>query len=166
MNKVKVVVTNKQNKYKIPTGIRLLIRRCCNAVLTTENFEGDAEVSVSFVDNKQIQELNATFRNKDIDTDVLSFPLGENGVYDKNMETGAYMLGDIVISVEKAFEQAEAYGHTFQREMAFLTVHSMFHLLGYDHENGGLEAVQMREKEESVLTKLGLARSQNYVMPE
>ncbi len=166
MNKVKVVVTNKQNKDKIPTGIRLLIRRCCNAVLATENFEGDAEISVSFVDNKQIQELNATFRNKDIDTDVLSFPLGENGIYDKNMETGALMLGDIVISVEKAFEQAEAYGHSFQREMAFLTVHSMFHLLGYDHENGGLEAVQMREKEETVLTKLGLARSQNYVMPE
>ncbi len=166
MYKVKVVVTNKQNKDKIPTGIRLLIRRCCHAVLTTENFEGDAEISVSFVDNKQIQELNATFRNKDIDTDVLSFPLGENGVYDKNMETGAYMLGDIVISVEKAFEQAEAYGHSFQREMAFLTVHSMFHLLGYDHEDGGLEAVQMREKEESVLTKLGLARGQSYVMPE
>ena len=91
-------------------------------------------------------------------TDVLSFPLGENGSFDKNEDTGAYMLGDIVISVEKAVSQAQLYGHSFQREMGFLTVHSMLHLLGYDHEAGGLEAAKMREKEEMILARLGLTR--------
>ena len=74
------------------------------------------------------------------------------------------MIGDIVISVEKAFEQANLYGHSIQREIGFLTVHSMFHLLGYDHEEGGLRAVQMREKEESVLTQLGIPRGSSYVL--
>ena len=74
------------------------------------------------------------------------------------------MLGDIVISLEKAMEQAEAYGHSLRREVAFLTVHSMLHLLGYDHENGGMEAVHMREKEETVLTQLGLKRNGSYYM--
>ena len=93
---------------------------------------------------------------------MLSFPLGENGVYDINPETGAKMLGDIVISMERAVAQAEEYGHPLQREVAFLTVHSMLHLLGYDHVNGGLEAVHMREKEEAVLTQLGLKRNGSY----
>ncbi len=166
MDKIKVLISNKQTEVKIPTGIRLLIRRCCHAVLVSENFMGSAEVSVSFVSNAEIKRLNAQYRNKDAATDVLSFPLGENGVYDKNEETGAFMLGDIVISMEKAVEQAKMFGHTLQREVAFLTVHSMFHLLGYDHENGGLEAVQMREKEESVLFKLGLPRGASYVMED
>ena len=161
---VKVVITNRQKDVKIPSGIRLLIRRCCHAVLATEGFEGPAEVSVSFVNNEQIRELNNEFRHKDAATDVLSFPLGENGVYDLNEETGAYQLGDVVISVPKAMEQAEQYGHSLQREMGFLTVHSMLHLLGYDHEAGGLEALRMREKEETVMSKLGLARDQSYTM--
>ena len=158
MKKLKVMISNRQKQVKIPTGIRLLLRRCCHAVLEFEKFEADAEVSISFIDNKEIQILNREFRGKDIDTDVLSFPLGENGVYDKNEDTGAYQLGDIVISVEKAVTQADLYGHSFQREVGFLTVHSMLHLLGYDHENGGLEAAQMREKEEMILSKLGLTR--------
>ena len=115
-----------------------------------------------FVNNDEIHRLNKEFRNVDSATDVLSFPLGENGVYDVNQETGAKMLGDIVISVERAYEQSKEYGHSFQREMAFLTVHSMLHLLGYDHVNGGLEAVHMREKEELVLTQIGLPRSNSY----
>lgn len=161
---VKVVITNRQKDVKIPSGIRLLIRRCCHAVLATEGFEGPAEVSVSFVNNEQIRELNNEFRRKDAATDVLSFPLGENGVYDVNEETGAYQLGDVVISVPKAMEQAEQYGHSLNREMGFLTVHSMLHLLGYDHEAGGVEALRMREKEETVMSKLGLARDQSYTM--
>ena len=88
--------------------------------------------------------------------------MGENGEYDINNDTGAKMLGDIVISVETAFAQSKEYGHSFQREMAFLTVHSMLHLLGYDHVNGGLEAVRMREKEEYVLAQIGLPRSNSY----
>ena len=164
MDSVKVIISNKQKAVKVPTGIRLLIRRCCHAVLELENFEGSAEVSVTFVDNEQIRKLNAQHRNIDKATDVLSFPLGENGEYDVNMDTGAKLLGDIVISVEKAVEQAELYNHPLQREIGFLTVHSMLHLLGYDHENGGLEEVHMREKEETVLTQIGWKRDNSYYM--
>jgi len=166
MDGIKVIIVNHQNAVKIPTGIRMLIRRCCHAVLSNEKFSGSAEVSVNFVDNEEIRSLNAKFRNKDIETDVLSFPLGENGKWDINHDTGAYLLGDVVISVEKAFEQAEMYGHSLQREIGYLTVHSMLHLLGYDHENGGMELVRTREKEEEALTSLGLSRGASYVMED
>ncbi|MDE5974835.1 MAG: rRNA maturation RNase YbeY [Eubacterium sp.] len=164
MDTVKVMISNEQKKIKVPTGIRLLIRRCCHAVLELEKFDGSAEVSVTFVDNERIHELNKQYRNIDRETDVLSFPLGENGVYDTNLDTGAKMLGDIVISIEKAVEQAELYNHPLQREIGFLTVHSMLHLLGYDHEAGGLEEVHMREKEETVLTQIGWKRDNSYYM--
>ena len=166
MNKVKVIISDEQKEIDVPRGIRLLIRRCCTAVLQEEHFGDDAEVSVCFVDNQRIHELNKAYRNVDRETDVLSFPLGENGVYDTNMNTGAKLLGDIVISVPKAMEQAKAYNHSLQREIGFLTVHSMLHLLGYDHENGGIEQVHMRENEEEVLTKIGLKRDNSYYMGE
>lgn len=162
MDKVKVTITNKQKKEKIPTGIRMLVRRACIAVLAEENFSESAEVDVTFVDDEEIRVLNFQFRNLDKSTDVLSFPLGENGVYDRNPATDAMMLGDVIISVEHAARQAEEYGHSFQREIAFLTVHSMLHLLGYDHVNGGIEAETMREKEESVLIKMGLSREVTF----
>lgn len=155
MEKIKVTITDKQKKMKMPTGIRMLLRRCCVAVLKTENFSESAEVNIFFVDDEEIHTLNNQFRNIDKSTDVLSFPLGENGVYDTNPETNAKMLGDIVISVETANKQSIEYNHPFQREMAFLTIHSMLHLLGYDHENGGMEAVRMREKEKIIMHKLG-----------
>ena len=164
MDSLKVIITNDQKKVKVPTGIRLLIRRSCHAVLDLEKFKGSAEVSVRFVDNETIRALNSTYRNIDRETDVLSFPLGENGEYDTNHDTGAKMLGDIVISVEKAMEQARLYNHPLQREIGFLTVHSMLHLLGYDHENGGMEEVRMREKEETVLTRIGWKRDNSYFM--
>ena len=161
-DKIKVIITNDQKEIKIPTGVRMLIRRCCNAVLVNENFEGSAEISVRFVDDEIIHELNREYRHVDRSTDVLSFPLGENGVYDINHDTGAKVLGDIVISMQHAVKQAELYGHSLQREIAFLTVHSMLHLLGYDHEAEGLERVRMREKEEAVLLQLGLPRTVSY----
>lgn len=165
MEKIRVVIENKQKVVKIPTGLRMVIRRCCNAVLITEGFEGNAEVDVSIVSDEQIRELNATHRHIDLPTDVLSFPLGENGVYDINPETNAQMLGDIVLSIEHAQKQAEDFGHSLQREVGYLTVHSMLHLLGYDHVQGGLEAVHMREKEEAVMQSVGLPRDGSYVMP-
>ena len=161
-DKIKVIITNDQKEIRIPTGVRMLVRRCCNAVLINEQFDGSAEISVRFVDDETIHQLNREYRNVDRSTDVLSFPLGENGVYDVNYDTGAKMLGDIVISMEHAVMQAKLYGHTLQREIAFLTVHSMFHLLGYDHEAGGMEMVRMCEKEEEVLTQLGLKRNDSY----
>ena len=169
----KVLITNSQKAVKVPSGLRILIRRACNAVLEFEHFEapaapGDAEpeapaeISVTFVDNAAIAELNNQYRNKPMPTDVLSFPLGVDGKYDVDENNGCKMLGDIVISMERAQEQATLYGHPLQREVAFLTVHSMLHLLGYDHENGGLEAMRMREKEEAVLLQLGLPRTVSY----
>ena len=98
-NKIRVIITNKQKAVKIPTGIRMLVRRCCNAVLRLEKFEGSAEISVTFTDNEGIKALNKQYRDKDIETDVLSFPMGENGVYDTNPETvckeisGTYLVG-------------------------------------------------------------------------
>ncbi len=166
MEKIRVIIDNKQKAVKIPTGMRMLVRRCCTAVLRMENFEGPAEISVIFVDNEQIHKLNLQYRNKDMATDVLSFPMGENGVYDVNHSTGAKVLGDIVISMEKAVEQAERYGHSLEREVGYLTAHSMLHLLGYSHENGGLEKVRMREKEEQVMTELGLPSTSSYVLDE
>lgn len=164
--KIKVIVSNDQKKVKIPTGIRLLVRRCCNAVLVYEDFGKSAEISVTFVDDDRIRALNKEYRKIDKSTDTLSFPLGENGKYNINEDTGACILGDIVISLETAVRQAEVYGHTLQREIGFLTVHSMLHLLGYDHTDGGLQTVRMREKEEHVLTNLGLKRNDSYYIEQ
>ena len=167
MPKLKVYVKNNQSEVKVPVGIRLLIRRCCQAVLTTESFGKDAEVSVSFVSNIEIKNLNKIYRNKDIVTDVLSFPLtGSDGSVEINQETGAVLLGDIVISLETAVKQASNYGHSLEREIGFLTVHSMLHLLGYDHETSQLDQRIMREKEESVLEKLGISRDTTFVTGE
>ena len=166
MEKIRVIIDNKQKNVKIPTGLWMLIRRCCNAVLRMEKFEGPAEISVTFVNNEQIHELNRQYRGKDMPTDVLSFPMGENGVYDVNHDTGAKILGDIVISMEKAVEQAKRYDHSLEREVGYLTAHSMLHLLGYDHETSGLDRVRMREKEEQIMTQLGLPSSSSYVLTD
>lgn len=163
MDKTKVIIVDRQKAVKIPTGVRLLIRRCCNAVLQMEKIPGSCEVCVSFVDKEEIQRLNAQFRNHDYPTDVLSFPLGVDGTYDVNPATGAKQLGDIVLCMPIAVEQANKYGHSLQREIGYLTAHSMLHLLGYDHEQGGIEAVRMREKEETVMASLGLPRDASYV---
>jgi len=154
---VKVNIVSHQKNVKLPSGTRLLIRKACTATLEFEGFSQPAEVDVTLVNDEEIQKMNAEFRNIDTSTDVLSFPLGSGGMFDTNPETNALMLGDIVISVDHALAQADLYGHGIEREMAFLTVHSMLHLLGYDHVNGGLEQTIMREKEEAVLEALGLA---------
>lgn len=165
MPKLKVYVKNNQTEIKVPVGIRLLIRRCCQAVLSTEKFNKDAEVSVSFVSNNEIRNLNRIYRNKDSVTDVLSFPLtGDDGSVEINPETGAVLLGDVVISLETAVKQAQSYGHSLEREVGFLTVHSMLHLLGYDHETSLLDQRIMREKEESVLENLGISRDATFVV--
>lgn len=166
MEKLKVVIENKQKKAKLPTGLRLLIRRCCHAALQLEGFQGSAEIGVTIVDDDQIRQINKEHRNIDSTTDVLSFPMGENGEYDKNPETGGYILGDIVLSIERAMEQADRFGHSLQREVGYLVVHSVLHLLGYDHVDGGLEAVRMREHEEAVMLSVGLPRGSSYVLAD
>lgn len=154
--KVKVNITNIQKNTVIPVGTKLLVRKACIATLVEENFADNAEVDVTFVNDEQIRTYNKKFRNIDKSTDVLSFPLGQDGIYDTNPETGNKMLGDVVISIDHALAQADLYGHGLRREIAYLTVHSMLHLLGYDHVNGGIEKTIMREKEENILKELGL----------
>lgn len=142
----------------------MLVRRCCNAVLKMEQIKGSIEVNIAFVDDEEIRALNLQYRNVNASTDVLSFSTAEQdgGEYDINPETDAKMLGDIVISMPHAVKQAEDYDHPLQREVGYLTVHAMLHLLGYDHVKGGLEAVRMREKEEHVMNLLGYPRSYSY----
>ena len=156
-DKVKVIITDSQKKVRIPTGMRMLVRRACIAVLREEGFQGNAEVSVTFVDNEEIHRLNKEFRQVDAATDVLSFPMGENGEYDTNPDTGAKILGDVVISLERAYQQAEEFGHSPEREVCYLAVHSMLHLLGYDHMEPKEKAI-MRMKEETVMARIGLER--------
>lgn len=163
VDKTRVIIVNRQKEVKIPTGIRMLIRRCCNAVLKLENFKGSAEVSVTLVDNPYIQSLNKQYRNKDVPTDVLSFPMGKDGKYEIDPETNAQILGDIIISMEKVVEQCELYSHTMRREIAALTAHGLLHLLGYDHEKGGLDKMHMKEREEKVLDLLGFSNAVSYL---
>lgn len=158
MSKVKLYYSNRQKLVELPKGIRTLIRQCCEAALEEESIKEDAEVSLSIVDNEKIKEMNKEFRQKDSATDVLSFPMSDGESFDIDPETDRIILGDIVISAERAKEQAEEYGHSLEREMCFLATHSMFHLLGYDHEVSKEEEKIMFEKQEKVLKKLGINR--------
>lgn len=158
MSKIIISFRNDQKVMALPRGIRTVIRKCCEAVLEEEQFKDLAEVSVTLVDNEEIKRLNKEFRNKNKVTDVLSFPMGENGEFDLNPETEAYMLGDIVISLEKAHAQAIEYGHSIQREVGFLATHSMLHLFGYDHEDDPEGEALMQEKQERLLDNLNIKR--------
>ena len=150
-----------QKAVKIPTGIRMLIRRCCHAVLELENFEGSAEVSVRFVDNEQIRELNKQYRNIDKETDVLSFPMFEKDELVQKIKEKSFehedVLGDIVISIPKVEEQAKEYGHSFERELSYMVVHGFYHLMGYDHIKEE-DKKEMRPKEEKILNDLKIIR--------
>lgn len=148
--------SNRQRKTKLPFNTKELINSSIISALTVEGFKQPAEVNVTFVSDDRIKQINAEFRNINSSTDVLSFPLGEDGCYDINPENNHAMLGDVIISIDHAIYQAEQYGHTLDREIAYLTVHSIFHLLGYDHVDEGKEKQIMREKEESALKLINL----------
>ena len=141
----------------IDYALKLLIRRAIISSLDYEGFENNAEVSVTFTDNEGIKALNAQYRGIDKETDVLSFPLTDfEGGDEPPVDEEITGLGDIVISLEKAQAQADEYGHSFEREMAFLTVHSMLHLLGYDHVNSEQEDEEMRCRQREILNNMGL----------
>lgn len=124
-----------------------------------ENIQEGTELSVTFVDNKRIQEINKEYRHKDSATDVISFALEEMG--EEEIEIiGAdmpRMLGDIIISIERTKEQAEEYGHSFDRELGFLSLHGFLHLLGYDHMTEEDETV-MFSRQKEILGEYGLSR--------
>ena len=115
-------------------NLKMTVRETVKETLEHESFMYDATVSVTFCDNAYIKELNSRYRGVDKHTDVLSFPMYEDGNFDVSECISGAVLGDIVISVERAKEQAAELGNSFLREVAFLTIHSTLHLLGYDHE--------------------------------
>ena len=142
------------NEFDSKITFRQLAEKCCRTVLREEKYPYRTEVSLTIVSDEEISELNKQYRNTDKTTDVLSFPLGE-----PDYESRAVVLGDIVISAPTAIRQASEYGHTVEREMAFLTIHGMLHLLGYDHvlKDKSDEKI-MFAKQEKILQKLGIMR--------
>lgn len=161
---MKVCFLNQQDKFKVTNEIKALIKKCALAALKYMEFRTDVEISVVLTDNDEIRTLNNMHRSIDRATDVLSFPMfeyDENGEiiedYAEFNEMGDILLGDIVISLERADEQAKEYGHSFEREVGFLTVHSMLHLLGYDHMTPEDEE-EMFGYQTEILNEIGLVR--------
>lgn len=159
-----LIIENIQDRVEFTDELSLLIEKAIEESLKLEGFEKPSEISVLIVDDERIRGINKEQRNIDKATDVLSFPMldMENGEllcedWDYDPEGNYILLGDIVLSLETAKRQAEEYGHSLEREVAFLTTHSMLHLLGYDHMEEDEEKT-MIEKQEMVLTKMGLRR--------
>ena len=152
--KTKIYIENDQDLLKLNFSLKHLLHSSIRAALAYEHFDRPVEVSVTLVDNAQIHELNRESRGVDRPTDVLSFPM-----FDEDFDNGELcVLGDIVLSTEQASIQAKEYGHSLKREIAFLTVHSMLHLLGYDHETSPEDEADMFRRQEEILTKMGISR--------
>lgn len=157
-----VLIDNRQEKIKVDEAVEALAVQVVEKVLAYEGCDDGYEVSISFVDNEEMRSLNNKYRGIDKTTDVLSFPMAEFDEVEEEDENAEYIdreivLGDIVISMEKALEQSEEYGHSFSRELAFLLVHGMLHLLGYDHEDEASEK-EMFDKQEAILKEMNLNR--------
>lgn len=136
---------------------KMLLRKAVKATLDYEGFQNDVQISVTFVDDEGIRAINKSYRNIDKATDVLSFPLTDfEGGEEPPTDEPEIALGDIVISLERARAQAAEFGHSFDREIAFLTVHSMLHLLGYDHVDSEEDDKEMRARQSAILEKIGL----------
>ncbi len=158
-----IYFNNDQDKFPVTYKLKMLIRRAVDATLSFEGYENDCEVSVTFTDNESIHLLNEQYRGVDRPTDVLSFPLTDfsgNGE-EPAIDAPLVSLGDIVISLEKAAEQANEFGHSFERETAFLCVHSMLHLLGYDHETSEEDEQDMRARQTAIMESMGLGVSKD-----
>lgn len=149
-----IYIDNRQDKVKLDSNIYEVLEEAIKESLLLEGRHLNYEISISFVDNEEIRELNREYRNIDRETDVLSFPLEE----DESI-VPIPLLGDIIISVEKALEQSIEYGHSLLREICYLTVHSMFHLLGYDHMEEDEKKI-MRSKEKQVMKNLSIFKGE------
>lgn len=141
-----------------------LLRRCIRTALDAEGADRPCEVSVLITDDAGIRTLNKEFRDKDAPTDVLSFPMQALSpgsftpdLSETNRDTGCLPLGDIVLSADRITAQAAQYGQSMNREMAYLAIHSVLHLLGYDHMDEGAEQCRMRAREEAILHIMGLS---------
>ena len=149
--KVTVGFVNEQKDMPIGANEKKVIREAINETLLLEEFDRTCEVSVAVVGESKIRELNGQFRNVDAVTDVLSFPDGTT-----DLDTGVVLLGDVVLCARRAKEQADTFGHGFDRELAYLTCHSILHLLGYDHVDSELDEKIMRNKQTEVMRRMGL----------
>ena len=158
---VEFILENETDEEISEQQINELTRVCCE-IMKNEECNFDAEISFTFTDNEGIREINRDYRNIDRPTDVLSFPMLEFGDDETDVEyeteDGLVLLGDIVISIERAKEQAQEFGHSLRRELAFLTAHSMLHLLGYDHVDDPVGEKMMIEKQDIALNALGITR--------
>ncbi|MGI6669426.1 MAG: rRNA maturation RNase YbeY [Acetivibrionales bacterium] len=159
-----VFIENEQESVDIDSGHIELLKKTVSACLDEEGISTGCEINIVLTDDKTIRQFNKKYRNIDTPTDVISFPLADmkngkliNEEGDYNIDEGLLLLGDIVISAETALRQAGQYGHSFERELAFLTAHGVYHLLGYDHMESCEETVMM-SKQEAALEKLGLKR--------
>lgn len=161
---IDLIIENEQDKEEWTSDLEALVMSVCEKALDSEECDFDAQISLTLVDNEAIKEINNEQRGIDRATDVLSFPMlefDENGDCldaDYEMDGDFVILGDIVISMERAREQSIEYGHSFTREIAFLTAHSMLHLLGYDHVDDPEGEKIMFEKQENILQSLGITR--------
>ena len=155
-----IYTRNDQQTVELTSALRSVVKKAINAALDYQEIDFPVEISVTFTDNEQIHALNKEYRGKDAPTDVLSFPMFENGEIEYDDESDEpCAIGDIVISLEKAVSQAEEYGHSLEREAAFLAVHSVLHLLGFDHETSEEDDVYMKESAEDILSGIGLTRN-------
>lgn len=152
--KLRIYFDNIQSKRPAGYQLKILMRRAIEATLAYEGVKQDVEVSLTFADDESIHRLNLEYRGIDRPTDVLSFPLEEDA--EEQTGRGLLVLGDIVISLERAATQAEEFGHSYEREVAFLCIHSMLHLLGYDHELGEAEDADMRRRQHEIIDSIGL----------
>lgn len=168
---VELIIENEQDKEEITPEIERLTAKVCDVVMMFEKCGFDAEISFTFTDDEKIRIINKEHRGIDRATDVLSFPMldfdDKENLYEAEfddiefnleMDGKLVMLGDIVINAQRARSQSEEYGHSFKREIAFLTAHSMLHLLGYDHVGSEEEDRIMREKQNAVLNYLNIKR--------
>lgn len=146
---MEIYIDSRVKDFNPDNELEEMIHQAVGESLKEDNLDGSFEISISFVEEEEIKELNFDYRGIDSVTDVLSFPLIEN----PEIEDG--LLGDIVICYKRAIEQSIEYGHSAKREIIYLVVHSMFHLLGYDHMNDE-DKKKMRSKEKSVLKRLGV----------
>lgn len=148
---MEIYYDDRQDDIKISEEIKVLIEKSVSAVLKVEELDENVEVSVSFVGDEEIRELNRDYRGVDKSTDVLSFPIDDEFILDNRI------LGDVIINTRRVMEQAEELGHSNERELSYLTVHSILHLLGYDHMEDE-DKRQMREREKLAMKELSIYR--------
>ena len=148
---MEIYYDDRQDDIKITEEIKNLIEKSIAAVLKVENLDQNVEVSVSFVGDDEIRDLNRDYRGVDKSTDVLSFPMDDEFIIDNRI------LGDVIINTRRVMEQAEELGHSNERELSYLTVHSILHLLGYDHMEDE-DKKEMREREKLAMKELSIYR--------